>query len=67
MVGKCLFALLIFFYSFNSYASEIVYDKQNILITKQDIDQYKLIQNKDNYLNDNIIIKESVIKTYIIS
>ena len=61
MVGKYFYTIIIFFFSFNSFASEIVYDKQNILITKQDVDQYKLIQKEVNYLNDNIVIKEIVL------
>ena len=61
MAGKCSFLLIIIFFSLNLKSSEIVYNKENILITKQDINQYKLIQNEVNYSNDNIIIKEIVL------
>ena len=61
MADKFLSLLLILFISFNSYGSEIIYNKNNILITKQDIQQYKLIEKNLNYLNDNIIIKEIVL------
>ena len=50
--------LLILFISFNLYGSEIIYNKNNILITKQDIEQYKLIEKDLNYL---MIIKEIVL------
>ena len=45
----------------NSYSSEIIYDKDNILITKQDIAQYKLIEKEINYFNDNSVIKAIVL------
>lgn len=61
MGDKFYSLLLILFISFNSYGSEIIYNKNNILITKQDIQQYKLIEKNLNYLNDNIIIKEIVL------
>lgn len=61
MVNKYICVFMIFFFSFNSYASEIIYNKNNILITKQDVHQYKLIKNDINYSNDNIIIKDIVL------
>lgn len=61
MVNKHIYVFMIFFFSFNSYASEIVYNKNNILITKQDVHQYKLIKKEINYSNDNIIIKDIVL------
>ena len=61
MGDKFYSLLLILFISFNSYGSEIIYNKNNILITKQDIQQYKLIEKNLNYSNDNIIIKEIVL------
>ena len=61
MVGKYLFFCLLIFFNININASEIIYNKNNILITKQDLDQYKLIEKNTNYLNDNIVIKEIVL------
>ena len=61
MANKFFSLLLILFINFNLYGSEIIYNKNNILITKQDIEQYKLIEKDLNYLNDNIIIKEIVL------
>ena len=61
MVNKHIYLFMICFISFISYASEIVYNKNNILITKQDVHQYKLIKKDINYSNDNIIIKEIVL------
>ncbi len=61
-MGDKFFSLIvILFISFNLYGSEIIYNKNNILITKQDIEQYKLIEKNLNYLNDNLIIKEIVL------
>ena len=56
-----LFIIINLFISFNLYGSEIIYNKNNILITKQDIEQYKILEKDLNYLNDNIIIKEIVL------
>ena len=53
MENKLIYFFFIFFLSLNSYSSEIIYDKDNILITKQDIAQYKLIEKEINYFNDN--------------
>ena len=61
MADKCYSLLLFLLISINLYGSEIIYNKNNILITKQDIEQYKLIEKDLNYLNDNIIIKEIVL------
>lgn len=61
MADKCYSILLILFISFNLYGSEIIYNKNDILITKQDIEQYKLIEKDLNYYNDNFIIKEIVL------
>ena len=61
MVGKYLFLCLLFIFNININASEIIYNKNNILITKQDLNQYKLIEKNINYLNDNIVIKEIVL------
>mgnify|MGYP000070424766 CR=1 FL=1 len=61
MVGKYLFLCLLFIFNINVNASEIIYNKNNILITKQDLNQYKLIEKNINYLNDNIVIKEIVL------
>ncbi len=61
MANKFFSLLLILFINFNLYGSEIIYNKNNILITKQDIEQYKLIEKDLNYSNDNIIIKEIVL------
>lgn len=61
MADKCYSLLLILFITLNLYGSEIIYNKNNILITKQDIQQYKLIEKNLNYSNDNIIIKEIVL------
>ena len=61
MENKFIYFFLIFLFSLGSYSSEIIYDKNNILITKQDIAQYKLIEKEFNYLNDNSIIKEIVL------
>ena len=58
MVGKYLFLCLLFIFNININASEIIYNKNNILITKQDLNQYKLIEKNINYLNDNIVIKK---------
>ena len=44
MENKYIFFCLLFFFNININASEIIYNKNNILITKQDIDQYKLIE-----------------------
>ncbi len=61
MADKCYALLLTLFINFNLYSSEIIYNKNNIIITKQDIEQYKIIEKDLNYLNDNIIIKEIVL------
>ena len=61
MADKCYSLLLFLLISFNLYGSEIIYNKNNILITKQDIEQYKFIEKDLNYYNDNIIIKEIVL------
>ena len=61
MADKCYALLLTLFISFNLYSSEIIYNKNNILITKQDVEQYKIIEKDLNYLNDNVIIKEIVL------
>ncbi len=61
MADKCYSLLLFLLISFNLYGSEIIYNKNNILITKQDIEQYKSIEKDLNYYNDNIIIKEIVL------
>ena len=61
MENKYIFFCLLFFFNININASEIIYNKNNILITKQDIDQYKLIEKNINYSNDNIVIKEIVL------
>ena len=61
MVNKYIYFFIIFFFSFNLYTSEIIYNKNNILITKQDVYQFKLIEKNINYTNDNIVIKEIVL------
>ena len=61
MENKLIYFFFIFFLSLNSYSSEIIYDKDNILITKQDIAQYKLIEKEINYFNDNSVIKAIVL------
>ncbi len=61
MENKFIYFFFIFFLSLNSYSSEIIYDKDNILITKQDIAQYKLIEKEINYFNDNSVIKAIVL------
>ena len=61
MENKIIYFFLIFLFSLGSYSSEIIYDKNNILITKQDIAQYKLIEKEFNYLNDNTVIKAIVL------
>ena len=61
MENKLIYFFFIFFLCLNSYSSEIIYDKDNILITKQDIAQYKLIEKEINYFNDNSVIKAIVL------
>ena len=48
MADKCYSLLLFLLISFNLYGSEIIYNKNNILITKQDIEQYKFIEKDLN-------------------
>lgn len=55
------YILIVFFLSFKLCGSEILYNKNDIVITKQDIDEYMLLHNKFNYANKNIIIKEIVL------
>ena len=61
MVNKYIYFFILFFFSFNFHTSEIIYNKNNILITKQDVYQFKLIEKNINYTNDNIVIKEIVL------
>ena len=60
MVGKYLFIITIFFFHLNIYSAEIIYEKNGIIISNQDLNQLKLIEQQKS--NNNLLKKLIFIK-----
>lgn len=60
MVGKYLFIIAIFFFHLNIYSAEIIYEKNGIIISNQDLNQLKLIEQQNS--NNNLLKKLIFIK-----
>lgn len=60
MVGKYLFIITIFFFHLNIYSAEIIYEKNGIIISNQDLNQLKLIEQQNS--NNNLLKKLIFIK-----
>lgn len=60
MVGKYLFIITIFFFHLNIHSAEIIYEKNGIIISNQDLNQLKLIEQQNS--NNNLLKKLIFIK-----
>ena len=61
MVTKFFLKLLLFLFIFENLFSEVIYEKNNIIITKFDIEIYQQLY-KENYNSEIFLIKLVIVK-----